>query len=129
MQKERLPNVDLLRGLVMALMALDHTRDFFSNRLNIDPADPVQSDGPLFFTRWVTHFCAPVFVLLAGVGTALTESRGLAKRDLARFLITRGLWLIVLEFTLVRLGFFFTYDFHDLQMLVIWTLGISMVLL
>jgi uncharacterized membrane protein len=127
--KERLPAIDLLRGLVMVLMTLDHTRDFFSNELAINPTDPVQSNGPLFITRWVTHFCAPVFVLLAGVGAALAEQRGLTKLQLARFLVTRGLWLIFLEFTLVRLGFFFTLDFHELQALVIWVLGCSMVLL
>jgi uncharacterized membrane protein len=124
-----LPAIDLLRGLVMVLMTLDHTRDFFSNALAINPTDPEKTNGPVFLTRWVTHFCAPVFVLLAGVGAALAEQRGLTKSQLARFLVTRGFWLIFLEFTLVRLGFFFTLDFHELQALVIWVLGVSMVLL
>lgn len=112
----------------MVVMALDHVRDFFSNALAVNLRNPDEVTAPLFLTRWVTHFCAPTFVLLAGVGAALTARR-LSKPQLARFLITRGLWLVLLELTLVRLGFYFTFDFHDLSGLVIWALGWCMVLL
>jgi uncharacterized membrane protein len=121
--------IDLLRGLVMVLMALDHARDFFTNH----PGDPAAQLGTttagLFVTRWVTHFCAPVFVFLAGAGTSLAAARGKPKPALARFLVTRGLWLVAVELTLVRWGWFFdvTYAFSVLQ--VIWTLGVSMIAL
>src|SRR5438105_497253 len=126
---QRLPAVDLLRGTVMVLMTLDHVRDFFSNRLWTDPVDLMLTTPGIFATRWVTHYCAAVFVFLAGVGAALAEDRGLTKPQLARFLVTRGLWLVVLELTLVRLGFFFSFDFHLMVGAVIWVLGWSMVIL
>jgi uncharacterized membrane protein len=122
----RLPNVDLLRGTVMVLMALDHVRDFFSNALDINPADPDKSNPALFATRWVTHFCAPVFVFLAGVGAGLSR---MTKPERAKFLVIRGLWLLLLELTLVRFGFYFTFDYSQVEGLVIWALGWSMVLL
>jgi len=122
----RLACIDLLRGTVMIFMALDHVRDFFSDALDINPTDPERSNGPLFATRWITHFCAPVFVLLAGIGAGLSR---MSRPQGAKFLAIRGLWLVVLELTLVRLGFYFTLDFQNLEGLVIWALGWSMVLL
>jgi len=109
-------------------MALDHTRDFFSNAF-FNPLDLAQTTPALFFTRWITHFCAPVFVLLAGVGVYLYGARGRKNIEVASFLFTRGLLLIVLEFTLVHFGWFFNFDYHFLLAQVIWMIGWSMVIL
>jgi uncharacterized membrane protein len=127
----RVNAVDLLRGLVMVIMLLDHTREFFHrDALNFDPADFTKTNTLLFFTRWITHFCAPVFVFLAGTGAYLQGMRGKSKPELSRFLITRGLWLIVLELTLIRVLVWFNLDFHFLFMLqVIWVIGVGMILL
>lgn len=127
----RLASIDLLRGLVMVIMMLDHTRDFINNySLRYDPTDLSHTNAALFFTRWVTHFCAPVFVFLAGTGAYLQRARGTKKPDLAKFLATRGLWLIVLEFTLVRFGFTFNMDYRFFGAAqVIWVIGLSMIVL
>src|SRR5438046_1471800 len=127
----RIDSIDLLRGIVMVIMMLDHTRDFVHNAAyQFDPTDLSRTNVALFLTRWITHFCAPVFVFLAGTGSYLQFARGKSKRDLSRFLVTRGLWLIVLECTLVRLGATFSFDPRFLVMLqVIWVIGISMVVL
>jgi len=121
--RPRLDAVDWLRGLVMVLMALDHTRDFFSGA-RVDPLDVARTTPALFFTRWVTHFCAPVFVLLAGAGARLSR-----RPDLPRFLLTRGLWLVLLELTVVRLGWFFNLDYSLAVGQVIWAIGWAMVAL
>ncbi len=98
----------------MVVMMLDHTRDFVHNAaLSFDPLDLSRTSVPLFFTRWITHFCAPIFVFLAGTGAYLQFARGKSKRELSRFLITRGLWLIVLKLTAVRLGGFFNVDYRS----------------
>jgi uncharacterized membrane protein len=127
----RIDSIDLLRGIVMVIMMLDHTRDFLHNAVfQFDPLDPSRTNVWLFFTRWITHYCAPVFVFLAGTGAYLQFARGKSKSELSRFLITRGLWLIVLEFTLVRLGAFFSFDLRFLLfMQVIWVIGVSMIVL
>lgn len=127
----RINSIDLLRGIVMVIMMLDHTRDFVHNAaLQFDPMDPTRTNVALFFTRWITHFCAPVFVFLAGTGSYLQFLRGKSKRELSKFLVTRGLWLIVLEITLVRLGVFFSFDYRFLGFLqVIWVIGVSMIVL
>jgi uncharacterized membrane protein len=128
---ERLNAVDLLRGVVMVIMMLDHTRDYFHREaLNFDPSDLTKTNILLFFTRWATHFCAPVFVFLAGTGAFLQTARGKSKFELSKFLITRGLWLILLELTVIRVIVWFNLDFHFAFMLqVIWVIGVSMILL
>ena len=128
----RLDSVDLLRGLVMVLMALDHTRDFFHTGAfqGIDPLDLSKTTVPLFFTRWITHFCAPVFVFLAGTGAFLSTTRSKSKRDLSWFLLTRGLWLVLLELTWIRwAGWNFGINLHEHWGIVIWAIGWSMVVL
>src|SRR2546429_4640283 len=129
--RQRIDSIDLLRGIVMVIMMLDHTRDFVhSGALLFDPLDLSKTTTALFLTRWITHFCAPVFVFLAGTGAYLQFARGKSKRELSRFLISRGLWLIVLEFTAVRLGATFSFDPRFLVMLqVIWVIGVSMIVL
>jgi len=124
----RLESIDLLRGIIMILMALDHTRDFLGVP-GINPTDPAQTTIPLFFTRWITHFCAPVFFLLTGTGAYLSL-RTKSKRQLSRFLFTRGLWLVFLELTLFRcLGFQFNFDYHMTLLIVLWALGWAMIVL
>lgn len=124
----RLESVDALRGIVMVLMALDHVRDFFSHA-RFDPLDLSRTTTALFFTRWITHFCAPVFVFLAGASAFLALAGGKPRGELARFLLVRGLWLILLELTVVHLGWFFTLD-HSFGLLqVIWALGWAMIAL
>jgi uncharacterized membrane protein len=124
----RLESVDLLRGVIMILMALDHTRDFFGQTA-FSPTDPTQTTIPLFFTRWITHFCAPVFFLLTGTGAYLSL-RKKSKPELSKFLFTRGLWLIFLEITLFRcLGLQFNFDYHLTLLDVLWALGWAMIVL
>src|SRR5437660_6089522 len=97
--RRRIDSIDLLRGIVMVIMMLDHTRDFIhSGTLLFDPLDLSKTTVWLFLTRWITHFCAPVFVFLAGTGAYLRYARGSSKRELSRFLISRGAWLIILDF-------------------------------
>ena len=127
--RPRLESVDLLRGLVMVLMALDHTRDFFTN-VPFNPLDLQQTSPALFLTRWITHFCAPVFVFLAGAGAFLSTTRGKTTSELSWFLFTRGLWLVLLELTYVNwFGWTFGISFHWFGMQVIWAIGWSMVVL
>jgi uncharacterized membrane protein len=126
--RERAVSVDCLRGLVMILMALDHTRSFFSSA-RFEPADLVHTSPALFLTRWVTHFCAPVFFLLAGSGAFLSLARGRTVPEISRYLWTRGLWLVLLELTVVSVGWSFTFDVLPWTAGVIWALGWSMVLM
>ena len=123
----RLVSVDLLRGLVMVLMALDHVRDYFTS-LAFQPEDMRHTYPLLFATRWVTHFCAPGFFFLAGLGAYLS-GRGAQPRELGAFLLKRGAWLIVLELTVVFWGWTFLFPLPGPALLVIWALGWSMVTL
>jgi uncharacterized membrane protein len=129
--KERIYSIDFLRGLVMMIMLLDHTRDFVHHgALSSDPTDPATTTVPLFFTRWITHYCAPTFVFLSGVSIYLQKLYGKTNGELARFLFTRGLWLVVLEFTIVRLGITFNFDYSFAALMqVIWVIGISMIVM
>jgi uncharacterized membrane protein len=125
--RARIESVDLLRGVIMILMALDHTRDYFGAPVN--PTDVATTTVALFFTRWVTHFCAPVFFLLTGTGAFLALRRR-SIPGLSRFLFTRGLWLIFLELFVVRcLGWQFNFDYHLTVLTVLWALGWAMIVL
>ncbi len=129
--RARIDSVDLLRGIVMVIMLLDHTRDFTHwGVAQFDPTDLARTSPALFLTRWITHYCAPIFVFLAGTGAFLQLSRGKTKPDLSRFLWTRGLWLILLELTVVRFAVMFNLDYSFIgAMQVIWALGWSMIVL
>jgi uncharacterized membrane protein len=124
--RPRLDGIDFLRGLVMTIMVLDHARDFFTSSA-MNPRDV--HDAGLFLTRWITHFCAPIFVFLAGVSAFLYGTRGRSSGEVARFLLTRGLWLMLIEITVVRAAWTFnvSYDFVILQ--VIWVIGCAMAVL
>jgi uncharacterized membrane protein len=131
-RRTRIDSVDLLRGAVMVLMLLDHTREYVHrDGLLFDPSDLSRTTVALFLTRWVTHFCAPAFVFLAGTGVALQMARGKSKREISRFLLTRGAWLIVLEFTLIRLVVTFDLDYAAFpgMLQVIWAIGVGMMVL
>ena len=127
-QRVRIESIDVVRGVIMILMALDHTRDFFGNS-GLNPTNPATTTVPLFFTRWITHFCAPVFFLLTGTGAYLSL-RKKSKAELSRFLFTRGLWLIFLELVVSRcLGWQFNFDYHVVFIIVLWALGWAMIVL
>lgn len=123
----RIDSVDLLRGLIMIIMALDHVRDYFGD-LAVNPTNLAATTIPLFFTRWITHICAPVFFLLTGTGAYLTLRR-MSRAELSRFLLSRGLWLILLEVTVLRFLFQFNLDYRVTILTVLWALGWSMVCL
>jgi uncharacterized membrane protein len=129
LKRSRIESIDLLRGIVMIIMALDHVRDYFHDKAFLySPEDLSKTTVAIFFTRWITHFCAPVFVLLAGISANLYgEKKG--KEALSFFLFTRGLWLVIAELFIVTLGWTFnpSYPFFNLQ--VIWATGISMIAL
>jgi uncharacterized membrane protein len=128
----RLTSVDALRGLVIVLMALDHTRDFFHvGAMTFSPTDLTQTTALLFATRWVTHLCAPMFSLLAGVGAWLRLQRpGESRASLSRYLVRRGLWLVLLELVVMRLAMNFSLSFaYPPVLLVLWVLGLSMIIL
>jgi uncharacterized membrane protein len=126
--RDRIEAVDLLRGLVIILMVLDHVRDYFhAEAFLFSAVDPDKSYPALFATRWITHLCAPVFVALAGVSAYLQLQAGKPVADVRRLLWTRGLWLIALELTVVSFGWNFGTPVPFLQ--VIWAIGCSMIAL
>ncbi len=125
----RVDSIDALRGLVMILMAIDHVRDFVGRQVAFRGIDVVQVGAPLFLTRWITHYCAPVFVLLAGTGAYFQAARGKSPQELSKFLLTRGLWLVFLEITIIRMGWTFDPFYHFTALQVIWAIGWSMVVL
>ena len=124
----RVISIDILRGVVMVLMTLDHVRFFFSNA-DFNPLDLTQSNIPLFLTRWVTHICAPTFIFLAGIGAYLSLKRGKSKPKLCRFLLLRGLWLVFLDLTVVTFSWSFNLRGNFFVAGVLWAIGWSMVFL
>jgi len=113
----------------MIIMAVDHTRDYFHySEFTEHPLNPATTTPALYFTRWITHFCAPVFVFLSGA-SAWLQSRKKTKKELSIFLIKRGFWLILLEITLVNFAFSFDAHFNEIALQVIWAIGISMIIL
>jgi uncharacterized membrane protein len=125
--RQRVDVIDVVRGIIMILMALDHTRDYFGNAAS-SPTNLATTTVALFFTRWVTHFCAPTFFLLTGAGAWLSRRRR-STGNLSRFLLTRGLWLLVLELTLVRFFWQFNVDYRVTLLNVLWALGWAMIVL
>lgn len=123
----RLNSIDLLRGLVIVIMALDHVRDYVhATSFVSDPTDPATTTLGLYLTRWVTHFCAPTFSFLAGVSVFM-QSRGKTMGQLSRFLVTRGLWLIALELVVENIGW--NWNIPGWALLVLWALGGGMIAL
>ncbi|WP_224750967.1 DUF1624 domain-containing protein [Mucilaginibacter pankratovii] len=127
--KNRITSIDFLRGTIMIIMALDHVRDYlYSGSFLYDPLDLTKTSGILFFTRWITHFCAPIFMLLAGTSAYIIGQRK-TKTELSIFLVKRGLWLVFLELIVVNLGWNFNITFPMFFFITIWALGISMLIL
>lgn len=126
---KRIHSIDLLRGLVMIIMALDHIRDYFhSAAFYYDPLDLDKASPMLFFTRWVTHFCAPIFMLLTGASAFIVGERK-GTKALSWFLFSRGLFLVIMEHTVINFGWYFNIHFHEFAFIVIWSLGVSMIAL
>ena len=127
--QKRIESIDILRGIIMLIMAIDHVRDYFHIHANTDdPLNLATTSPALFFTRWITHFCAPVFVFLSGTSIYLQSLRK-TKKELSTFLIKRGLWLIVAEIVIVTLGITFNPFYNFILLQVIWAIGISMIIL
>jgi uncharacterized membrane protein len=125
----RLESIDFLRGVIMIIMALDHTRDYFHNDAFLySPTDLAHTNVFLFFTRWITHYCAPVFVFLAGISAYLYGIKR-TRKALSIFLFTRGIWLVFAELFIISLERTFnpSYPFFNLQ--VIFAIGVSMIVL
>ncbi|MEP7194969.1 MAG: heparan-alpha-glucosaminide N-acetyltransferase domain-containing protein [Saprospiraceae bacterium] len=127
--QKRIDSIDVLRGIAMIVMALDHVRDYFHISANVDdPLNLATTSPALFATRWITHFCAPIFIFLSGTSIYL-QSLKKSKKELSLFLIKRGLWLVIVEFALVTLAWTFNPFYNVFIFQVIWTIGISMILL
>ncbi len=127
--KKRIDSIDLLRGIIMVIMALDHSRDFFHQAaFSDDPLNLATTTPFLYFTRWITNFCAPTFVFLAGV-SAWLQSQRKTKAALSKFLITRGLWFIFVDLTVMSLGILGDIHFGIFVLQTIWSIGISMAIL
>jgi uncharacterized membrane protein len=125
----RIASIDALRGVVMIVMALDHVRDFFhAGAMSFSPTDLARTTPALFLTRWITHFCLPVFMFVSGTGAFLFAQRSRTPR-LSRFLLTRGLWLIILELTVMQLAYNFTFHIRIVFILILWIFGLCMILM
>ena len=130
-QSRRVSSIDAVRGIVMIVMALDHVRDFIHRAaMSASPTDLATTTPALFFTRWITHFCAPAFMFTAGLGAYLWWQGGRTRGQLSVFLLTRGLWLVVLELTVMRLAYNFTCaSAYPVLLLVLWVLGLCMIVM
>ena len=127
--KFRVQSIDLLKGLVMVIMALDHVRDYFHySAFMFDPTEPTQTTLPIFFTRFITHFCAPAFSFLAGLSAFMIGKRK-SPSELSRFLLKRGLWLVFVEIIIINFAWKFDFNFTHITLATIWQLGISMIVL
>ena len=127
--KSRVQSIDFLRGAIMIIMALDHVRDYLlRDSFFYDPLDLEKTSIPLFFTRWVTHFCAPIFMLLAGVSAYMIGQKK-TKSELSVFLLKRGIWLVFLEMIVVNFGWNFNIAFPMFLFITIWALGVCMIVL
>ena len=127
--KTRIDSIDLLKGLVMVIMALDHVRDYFHYSAFIfDPGDPTKSTLPIFFTRFITHFCAPAFSFLAGT-SAYLASKKKTPNERSAFLVKRGIWLVFTEMSIVIFAWTFNIHFPIIFLSTIWSLGVSMIVL
>lgn len=127
--KPRIQSIDLLKGLVMVIMALDHVRDYFHySAFFFDATDPEQTTWPIFLTRFITHFCAPAFSFLAGTSAFIIGKRK-SPSELSSFLFKRGLWLVFVEIIIVNLGWKFDLNFTHISLATIWQLGVSMIVL
>jgi len=125
----RIASIDWVRGLIMIIMAIDHTRDFFHADAQVyDPTSLSRTTPILFFTRWITHFCAPGFMFLSGMSACLVGKRK-TKKELSLFLLKRGLWVVFLEFTAFHFGMYFNLFAPEVDFVVFWALGISMIAL
>lgn len=127
--KQRVQSIDILRGVIMLIMAIDHTREYFHiGAITSDPSNLATTTPLLFFTRWITHFCAPGFVFLSGLSAYLAGTRR-TKAELSGFLIKRGLWLVFVEIALITLALSFNPLYNAIALQVIWAIGVSMILL
>jgi len=128
-RRQRIESIDLLRGVVMIIMALDHARDYFNGSAYLyDPTDLTQASPALFLTRWITHYCAPIFMLLAGIAAWLYGNKN-GRKAVSFFLFTRGSWLIFCELFIVTVGWTFNLHFTFYILQVIWAFGVAMVAL
>jgi len=135
LSRSRVMSIDLVRGLVMIIMALDHIRDFFlkvssasADNITLDPTNPATTTAALFFTRWITHFCAPTFLLLTGVSAYLYGQKR-SKNELSLFLLKRGVFLVLVEMIIITLGWTYNPLYNLIILQVIWAIGASMILM
>jgi len=128
-KRRRIESIDLLRGIVMIVMALDHVRHVFHHDAYLnDPLDLMKTSVPIFFTRWITHYCAPIFVFLAGISVYL-HGVNMSRGELANYLFKRGLWLVIVEVFIISLATTFNPTYPLINLQVIWAIGISMIVL
>ena len=127
--RNRVNSVDVLRGIIMVIMALDHVRDFFHvTAMTADPLNIATTTPALFFTRWITHFCAPVFAFLAGTSIYLTGLKR-SKSNLSAFLFKRGLWLVIVEIVIMTFALSFNPSYNIIFLQIIWAIGCSMIIM